>query len=95
MTKENIGREFRLKEIHEKRNYFIVEIKQNELISKKHKKIHKILNYTEHLLFLASIVTGHVSISAFASSVGIPVGIESSAGTTKISVKLQKLKSLS
>ena len=46
----------------------------------------KILNYTEHLLTLASTVTGCVSISAFASRVGIPVGIASSTATIKISV---------
>ena len=50
-------------------------MKQNELISKKHKKVYKTSNYTEHLSILASKVTEHVSISAFTSSVGIPVGV--------------------
>ena len=39
MTEENIGQIFRLKWINEKNNYFIEEIRQDELISKKHKKI--------------------------------------------------------
>ena len=56
------------------KNYFIEEIKQNELIRKKHKKVYKILDYTEHLLILASKVIGCVSISALASLVGIPLG---------------------
>ena len=38
MTEENISKEFRLKNIDEAKNYFIKEIKQNGLISKKHKK---------------------------------------------------------
>ena len=38
-----------------------------------------ILNYIEHLLILASTVTGCASISAFASLVCVPVGIRSSA----------------
>ena len=38
MTEENISHEFRLKEIEEKRNYFIEKIKQNDLINKKQKK---------------------------------------------------------
>ena len=42
-------------------------MKQNELLNKKNKKVHKILNYTEHLVILASTVTGYVSISTFAS----------------------------
>ena len=46
-------------------------------MSKKHKKVCKILNYLEHLLILASTVIACVSISAFPSLVGIPVGIAS------------------
>ena len=56
------------------KKFFIEEIKQNELIRKKHKKVYKILDYTEHLLILASKVIGCVSISALASLVGIPLG---------------------
>ena len=43
-------------------------------MSKNHNKICMILNYIEHLLVLASTVTGCVSISALASLDGIPVG---------------------
>ena len=39
MSEGSIGQEFRLKEIDEKTNYFIEEIKQNELISKKNKTV--------------------------------------------------------
>ena len=38
MSEENISQEFRLKNIDETRHYFIKEINQNELMSKKHKK---------------------------------------------------------
>ena len=48
-------------------------------MSKKHKKICRVLNYTEHLLILVSTVTGCVSISGFDSLVGTSVGITSSA----------------
>ena len=58
---------FRIEAINEKRNYFVEETKQNEFISKKHKTIFKILNYTEQLLDLTSRVAGFVSISAFTS----------------------------
>ena len=51
---------------------------------KKHKKICTILNYTEHFLILASAITGCVSISAFASSVVVSIGILSSAVGLKI-----------
>ena len=48
-------------------------------MSKKYKKVCITLNYIEHFLILASIITGYISISAFASLLGIPVVITSSA----------------
>ena len=75
MSEENISEKCRLKIIHETRNYLIEEINQNELMSKKYKKVYKFLHYTEHLLILISTVTGCVSVSAFASLVGIPIGV--------------------
>ena len=55
-------------------------------MSKKHKKLCRVLNYTEHLLVVISTITGCVYISAFTSSVRISVGITSSATGVKISV---------
>ena len=51
------------------------EINQNELISKKCKKVSTVLNYFD----LISTVTECYSIFAFASLVGSPIGITSSA----------------
>ena len=50
MIEENIGRYFRLKNMDKARNYFVEEIQQNEMITKKHKKIFTTLNYIEHVL---------------------------------------------
>ena len=79
MVEENISQEFRLKSKDETRNCFLEGIKRNELMSKKHKKVCTTLNYIEHFLILASTITGCISISAFASLLGIPIGITSSA----------------
>ena len=79
MPEENINKEFRLKKIDEIRNYLIEEINQNKLISKKHKNVCTVLNCIDHLLIVISTITGCVSVSAFASLVGIPIGITSSA----------------
>ena len=84
MAEENISQEFRLKNIDETKRYLIEEINRNELMSKKHKKIYTTLNYIEHFIILASTITGYVSISAFASLVGILIGITSSAIGLKI-----------
>ena len=44
-------------------------------MSKKHKKVCATLNYIEHFI-LVSVVTGCISISAFASLFCIPIGIK-------------------
>ena len=56
-----------MKDIDETINYFTEDIKQNEFMSKKHKRVFKILNYIEHLHILAFPVTWCVAISALAS----------------------------
>ena len=97
MAEENIGQEFRLKNIDETRNYLIEKINQNELMSKKHKKVCTTLNYIEHFLILTSTIAGYVSISYFASLFGIPIGVTSSAIGLKIcarSAGIKKYKSL-
>ena len=53
---------------------------------KKHKKVCRLLNYIEHSLIAISTITGCVSISAFASLVGVPIGITSFAIGLKICV---------
>ena len=50
------------------------------------------LNYVEYLLILASVVTGCLFISAFASLAGVPAGIVSSAATIKICVATAGIK---
>ena len=60
------------------------EIDQNELKSKKHKTFCTNLNYIEHLLILASVVTGCKLIYVLASLVGILIGITSSVIKLKI-----------
>ena len=53
-------------------------------MSKNHKKVCTTLNYIELFLILDSTITRCISISAFASLVGIPIGITSSVIGFKI-----------
>ena len=48
--------------------------KLRKMMSRKHKKVCTTLNYIEHILILPSTITGCISISAFASLLGIPIG---------------------
>ena len=73
MPEENISQEFRLENINETRNYFLEEIEQNELMSRKHEKVFTTLNDIEHFLNVASTITGCISISDFASLLGISI----------------------
>ena len=67
------------------------------MISKKHKKNCATVNCNEHFLILASLITGCISISAFASLIGIPIGITSSVIGLKfcaITAGIKKYKSI-
>ena len=55
-------------------------------MSKKHKKVCRVLNYINYSLTVISTTTGCVFISAFTSLVGIPIGTASSAIGLKICV---------
>ena len=69
MCGENIIQNLRRRNIGEPKNYFINQIEQNGLISKKHEKVSTSQNYTDHYHILASADTVCNSISAFASTV--------------------------
>ena len=97
MVEENINQEFRLKNIDEARNYFVEKIEQNELMSKKYKKVYKTLNHIEHYLILAYAVTECMSISEYAFLLGIAIGITSSSiglKTCAITAGIKKYKSI-
>ena len=70
MLEESMNQGFRLKKINEIRNYLIEEANRNELMSKKHKKVCRVLNYIYQSLIVIPTITGFVSISVFASLVG-------------------------
>ena len=84
MVEENINQEFRLRNRDETGNCFLEEIKQNELMSRKHKKVCTTLNYIEHFIILVSKITGCISVSTFASLLAISIGNTSSVIGLKI-----------
>ena len=94
MVEEDIIQKFRLKNIDKTRIYSLEEIKQYELMSKKHKKVCTTLNYIEDFLILASTITGRISIAAFASLLGITIAIASSAIRLNIWVITGEIKKI-
>ena len=63
------------------------------MVNKKHKTICTTLDYMEYFLFLASTI-GCISISAFASLLGIPIEITSSAIGLKTCAIAAEIKSI-
>ena len=97
MVKENTSQIFRLKSIDETRSYFFEKLGQIDMISKNNKNVYTTINYIEHLLILTSTITGCILISAFASLLGIPIGITISAIGLKnfaITARIKKYKSI-
>ena len=93
-----MNEELRLNKVDEIKSFLIEEKNRNELMSKKHKKVWiRILNYVDHLLILIYTIIGCFLISAFASLVGIPMGITTSAiglKTFVITAVIKKYKSI-
>ena len=81
------------------RNYLFEEINQNDLMSKTHKKVCRVLNYINHSLI---VITGFFFSSAFASLINIPkicipIGIARSTIGLKLNVitaGIKKYKSM-
>ena len=61
-------------------------------MSKKQKNSCTTLNYIENFLILLSTITGCILISVFTSSIGMPIGITSSAIGLKISSIAARIK---
>ena len=63
MAKEKKSLNFNLKQIVERRNYLIKEIKQRDLMSRKNKTVSAAINYVGQLFILVSAITRRVSVS--------------------------------
>ena len=94
MAEENIRQQFRFKNIDKTRNYFLEEIEQKELMSRKHEKVCTTLNNIEHFLILPSTITGYLSISAFSSLLDIPIRITIGLKLCAITAGTKKYRSI-
>ena len=66
---------YRLNKLSEIEAFFLDEIKVLEQIAKKMKRFNKITGIVDTGLIPSTVITEGTSIAAFASSVGLPVGI--------------------
>ena len=73
--------QFRLNKINEIKDYFIAEIKERELMSKRLSKYIASFDYFDKSLIVLSVTTGSISIVSFATVIGAPVGILSASSS--------------
>ena len=66
---------YRLNKLSETEAYFLNEIEVHEQIAKKMKRSNTITGIVDTDLVTSTMITGGISIAAFASGAGLPVGI--------------------
>ena len=71
------NQQFKLNKISAIEDYFITEIKERELMSKKISKHIYFFYYFDKSLIVLSVTNGSVSIASFATVIGVPIGITS------------------
>ena len=79
-------KQFRLNKINEIKYYFIAEIKERELMSKRLSKYIASFDYFDKSLIVLSVATGNISIASFATVIGAPVGIMSASCSLAFSI---------
>ena len=92
----NISNEqqFRLNKINEIKDYFIAEIKERELMSKRLSKYIASFDYFDKSLIVLSVATSSISIASFATVIGAPVGIISASCSLAFSITTGFVKKL-
>ena len=78
--------QFRLKKINEVKDYFVAEIKERQLMSKRLSKYIASFEYCDKLLIILSVTTGSISVASFATVTGAPVGIVSESFSLAFSI---------
>ena len=77
---------YRLTKLSEIEAYFLNEIEVREQIAKKMKRFNTITGIVDTGLITSTVITGGISIAAFDSVVGLPVGIALSGTSLLISL---------
>ena len=86
--------QFRLNKINEIKDYFVAEIKERELMSKRFSKYIASFDYFNKSLIALSVATGSISIVSFATVIGAPVGMMSARCSLAFSVTTGIVKKL-
>ena len=86
--------QFRLNKTNKIKNYFVAEIKERELMSKRLSKYIASFDYFGKSLIALSVRTGSISIASFATGIRPPVGIVSASFSLAFSISTGIIKKL-
>ena len=86
------GQQFRLKKTDEIKDYFIAEIKERELMSKRLSIYIASFDYFDKSLIVLSVATGSISIESFATVIGAPVWMMSASCSLVFSINTEFVK---
>ena len=87
--------QFRLNKINEIKDYFIAEIKERELMSKRLSRYVASFDYfVDRSLIVLSVATSSISIASFTTVIGAPVGIISASCSLAFSITTGFVKKL-
>ena len=86
--------QFRLNKINEIENYFIAEIKERELMSKRLSKYIASFDYFDKSLIVLSATSGSISIASFATVIETPIRIVSASLSLAFSLSAGLVKKL-
>ena len=78
--------QFRLNKINEIKDYFIAEIRERELMSKRPSKYIASFDYFDKSLIDLSVANASISIASFATVIGAPAGIMSAICSLALSI---------
>ena len=82
----NDQQQFRLNKINEIQDYFVAEIEERDLMSKRLRTFFALFDYFDKSLIILCITTGSISIASFATVIGAPVGIVSASFSLGFSI---------
>ena len=86
----NDQQQLRLNKINEIKDYFVAEIKERELMSKRLSKYVASLDYFDKSLIVLSVTIGNIFIASFAAVVAAPVRIVSASFSLEFSTNCEK-----
>ena len=90
----NDQQQFRLNKINEIKDYFVAEIKERGLMSKRLSNYIASFDYFDKSLIVLSVTPGSISIASFATVTGAPVGIVRASFSLAFSIVTGTVKKL-